>query len=61
MELAKALVRSVLSEPLVRPAVTLDELLRKQNPLALVRAVELAETVLTGAATDTHERRLAEA
>jgi hypothetical protein len=45
VELAKELV-VVGGEEMVKRAVALDELLRKQSPLALVRAVELAELVL---------------
>ena len=46
VELARELVAVVLSEQMVKRAVVLDELLRKASPLALVRAVELAEGVL---------------
>jgi hypothetical protein len=51
VELARQLVMAVLQEPLVRRAVALDELLRKQSPLALVRAVELADAVSRSTAT----------
>jgi hypothetical protein len=44
--LAKELVVVVLGDDTVKHAVALDELLRRQSPLALVRAVELAELVL---------------
>jgi hypothetical protein len=43
VELARGLVAAVLGNDTVKRAVALDELLRKQSPLALVRAVELAE------------------
>jgi hypothetical protein len=54
VELARELVRRVLSDLLVIRAVALDELLLKQSPLALVRAVELADTVLQDVATTKH-------
>jgi len=47
-ELAAEMVMSVLEEPLVRMAVALDALLKAKSPFALVRAVELAEHLLTG-------------
>ena len=50
VELAKELVVVVLGDDTVKRAVALDELLRKQSPLALVRAVELAELVLDASA-----------
>jgi hypothetical protein len=40
------LVAAVLGAAIVRRAVQLDVLLREGSPLALVRAVELAEVVL---------------
>lgn len=55
VELAKELVVAVLGDPMVRRAVALDELLRRQSPLALVRAVELAEALL-GASHITRSR-----
>ena len=45
VELAGRLVRAILDEPLVKRALALDELLRTGSPFALVRAVELADTV----------------
>jgi hypothetical protein len=54
VELARELVRRVLSEPLVIRAVALDQLLLKQSPLALVRAVELADALLQDGATAKH-------
>jgi hypothetical protein len=46
VELARELVRVVLNDGLVKQALALDELLRNTSPLALVRAVRLAEAVL---------------
>jgi hypothetical protein len=46
VELAKELVVVVLGAETVKRAVALDELLRKQSPLALVRSVVLAESLL---------------
>jgi hypothetical protein len=46
VELARELVGAVLKDAIVQRAVQLDLLLREQSPLALVRAVELAESVL---------------
>jgi hypothetical protein len=45
-ELARRLVTVVLADALVRRALELDALLREASPLALVRAVELAESAL---------------
>jgi hypothetical protein len=45
VELARELVAAVIGAPLVQLATELDELLRTRNPLALVRAVELAAAV----------------
>lgn len=45
-ELARELAVVVLGDDTVKRAVVFDELLRKQSPLALVRAVELAEWLL---------------
>ena len=45
VELAKELVVVVLGDDLVKRAMVLDELLRKQSPFALVRAVALAESL----------------
>jgi hypothetical protein len=53
VELAKELVVVVLADDTVKRAVTLDELLRRHSPLALVRAVELAELVLDASAGST--------
>lgn len=50
VELAQALAATVLGEPLVKRALLLDELLRTRNPLALVRAVQLAEILVAHAA-----------
>jgi hypothetical protein len=47
IELAGQLVRAILDEPLVKGALALDELLRTQSPFALVRAIELADAVLS--------------
>ena len=46
VELARELVGAVLEDAIVQRAVQLDLLLREQSPLALVRAVALAESVL---------------
>ncbi len=46
VERARALVAAVLGDAIVRRAVQLEVLLREGSPLALVRAVELAEVVL---------------
>lgn len=54
VELAKELVVLVLGDDLVKRVVALDELLRKQSPLALVRAVELAEGLLQHARAANH-------
>lgn len=51
VELAKELV-VVLGDEMVKRAVALDELLRKQSPLAFVRAVELADDVLRAGAAE---------
>lgn len=45
--LAGDLVRAVLEAPVVRRALALEELLRTRSPFALVRAVELAEQVMS--------------
>ena len=52
IELANALADVVLNDPLVRRALLLKELLETRSPFALVRAVELAELLLTDRATD---------
>ena len=44
---ARALVAAVLNQPLVKRALALHEMLREASPLALVRALELAEAVLS--------------
>jgi hypothetical protein len=54
VQLAKELVVAVLGDDTVKRAVALDELLRKQSPLALVRAVELAEGLLQNGVTTKH-------
>ncbi len=46
VELARELVAVVLGDALVSQALALEDLLRKQSPLALVRAVQLAECLL---------------
>jgi hypothetical protein len=46
VELARELVAVVLQDDTVRRAMELDKLLRAQSPLALVRAVALAESML---------------
>ena len=46
VERARELLAAVLGDALVRRAMQLDVLLREGSPLALVRAVELAEVVL---------------
>jgi hypothetical protein len=46
VELAKELVNAVLADEMMRRAIELDRLLRERGPLALVRAVTLAESVL---------------
>jgi hypothetical protein len=45
MGLARELVAAVLADDTVTRALQLDELLHRQSPLALVRAVALAEIV----------------
>ena len=50
-ELAAALTREILDDPMIRQARALEELLRARSPFALVRAVELAEARASGAAT----------
>jgi hypothetical protein len=45
--LASELARAVLNDPVVRRALALEELLRTRSPFALVRAVELAEQVMS--------------
>jgi hypothetical protein len=46
VERARQLVEAVLGDAIVRRAVQLEVLLGEGSPLALVRAVELAEVVL---------------
>jgi hypothetical protein len=48
VEWARELVAVVLQDDTVSRAVELDKLLRAQSPLALVRAVGLAESVQVG-------------
>jgi hypothetical protein len=48
VELARELVAVVLQDDTVRRAMELDKLLQAQSPLALVRAVALAESVQVG-------------
>ena len=48
IDFAKELAKAVLGDPLVVRAIELDELLRRQSPLGLVRAVELADGLLAG-------------
>jgi hypothetical protein len=55
VELASALARAVLDDPIVMRAIALEELLRTRSPFALVRAVELAEDLL--AASSLSNRR----
>ncbi len=55
VELASAL--AVLESEVVRRAGQLGELLRSRSPFALVRAVELAETVLLAEPTGTDVAR----
>lgn len=43
---AELLVQAVLEQPIVHRAVLLRELLKERSPLAMVRAVELAELLL---------------
>jgi hypothetical protein len=57
VELARELVAAVLNRPLVEKAIALDGLLRKQSPLALVRAVELADALSTDAVTSCTAQR----
>ena len=45
--LAGDLVRVILDDPMVRRALVLEELLRTRSPFALVRAVELAEQLIS--------------
>lgn len=47
LDLARDLAGAVLGDPRVRQALALEELLRGGSPFALVRAVELAEELLT--------------
>jgi hypothetical protein len=49
VELAEELVAIVLGDALVSQALALEDLLRKQSPLALVRAVQLAERIVSRA------------
>jgi hypothetical protein len=45
--LAGDLARAVLEDPMVRRAMALEGLLRTRSPFALVRAVELAEQLMS--------------
>lgn len=47
LDLARDLAGAVLEESVVQRALALEELLRSGSPFALVRAVELAEVLLT--------------
>lgn len=49
---AEGLVAEVLAAPLFQAAVQLDQLLRSGSPLAMVKAVDLAERLLDGVAVD---------
>ena len=50
--LAGNLARAVIEAPNVRRALALEELLRTRSQFALVRAIELAESILVGQPDD---------
>jgi len=49
LELAAAMVREVLEDPVVRRALVLERLLAEGSPFALVRAIELAQDLSSSA------------
>jgi hypothetical protein len=46
VEVARALVTAVLDQPLMKRSLVLEDMLQNESPLALVRAVELADGIL---------------